>query len=104
MTTTLDTWGVGERFADLPLVTSELVTNAVRHAGSDVDVSLDLTAERLRLEVSDRSKQPPILGDPSAARDGGRGLHIVARLASRWGLESRAHGKTVWCEVADPAA
>lgn len=102
--TTLDTWGVGETFADVALVTSELVTNAVRHAGSDVDVSLDLTRERLRLEVSDLSHQPPVLRDLEAALDGGWGLHIVALLASRWGLESRAHGKTVWCEVANPAA
>ena len=103
VTSTLDTWGVGEKFADLPLVTSELVTNAVRHAGSDVDVTLDLTPDRLRLEVSDCSGEPPVKGDLEAARDGGWGLHIVTLLASKWGLESRANGKTVWCEVASPA-
>jgi anti-sigma regulatory factor (Ser/Thr protein kinase) len=99
VSSTLDTWGVGDTFADVPLVTSELVTNAVRHAGSDVDVSLDLDAHRLRLEVSDCSAQPPVLNDLDAARDGGWGMHIVALLASQWGLEARANGKTVWCEV-----
>jgi anti-sigma regulatory factor (Ser/Thr protein kinase) len=103
VSSTLDTWGVGEAFADVPLVTSELVTNAVQHAGSAVDVTLDLTPERLRLEVSDCSEQPPVLGDVADAHNGGWGLHIVALLASRWGLESRADGKTVWCEVAAPA-
>jgi len=104
VTSTLDTWGVREAFADVPLVTSELVTNAVLHAVSDVDVSLDLNPVRLRLEVSDLSDDPPVIGDIEEARNGGWGLHIVALLASRWGLESRAHGKTVWCEVANPAA
>lgn len=97
-------WGVDETFADVPLVISELVTNAVRHAASDVDVSLDLTPDRLRIEVSDLSHDPPVLGDIDAARDGGWGLHIVSSLASRWGLESRVHGKTVWCELENPAA
>jgi anti-sigma regulatory factor (Ser/Thr protein kinase) len=104
VTSTLDTWGVREAFADVPLVTSELVTNAVCHAASDVDVSLDLNPDRLRLEVSDSSDEPPLMGDIRDARDGGWGLHIVALLASQWGLESREHGKTVWCEVANPAA
>jgi anti-sigma regulatory factor (Ser/Thr protein kinase) len=104
VTATLDTWGVREAFADVPLVTSELVTNAVRHAASDVDVSLDLTPDRLRLEVSDLSDQPPVMGDIEAARDGGWGLHIVASLASQWGLESHTHGKTVWCELANTVA
>jgi anti-sigma regulatory factor (Ser/Thr protein kinase) len=99
---TLDTWGVGDAFADVPLVTSELVTNAVRHASSDVDVTLDLTPDRLRLEVSDCSDEPPVIGDIDAPRNGGWGLHIVAMIASQWGLESRANGKTVWCEVAIP--
>ena len=102
VTSTLDTWGVGEAFADLPLVTSELVTNAVQHAGTDVDVTLDLMPDRLRLEVSDCSQQPPVMGDIGEARDGGWGLHIIAALASRWGLEARRDGKTVWCEVVRP--
>ena len=103
VSSTLDAWGLGDVCADMPLVTSELVTNAVRHAGSDVDVSLDLTKDRLRLEVSDCSAQPPVMRDAGHAPDGGWGMQIVSLLASQWGLESRANGKTVWCEVDLPA-
>src|SRR3954453_9376535 len=99
VSSTLDAWGIGDVCGDMPLVTSELVTNAGRHAGSSVDVSLGLTGDRLRLEVSDCSAQPPVVRDAEQARDGGWGMHIVSLLASKWGLESRANGKTVWCEL-----
>jgi len=95
----LTNWGVLEAFSDLPLLTSELVTNAVRHAASDVSVSIDLTPLRVRVEVHDSSERVPVKRDHGAARDGGWGLHIVERLATRWGLEPRAGGKTVWCEI-----
>jgi anti-sigma regulatory factor (Ser/Thr protein kinase) len=95
----LEHWGVGDVFVDVPLITSELVTNAVRHARSRVNVSIDLEAERVRVEVEDRSQLLPVLADIDLARDGGWGLHIVERLSTRWGLEPHGDGKTVWCEV-----
>ena len=91
-------WGVAEAFGDVPLITSELVTNAVRHAESSVNVTIDLEAERVRVEVQDLSEEIPVKADIDAAREGGWGLHIVERLSTRWGLEPRAGGKTVWCE------
>jgi anti-sigma regulatory factor (Ser/Thr protein kinase) len=104
VSTRLASWGVAADFADVPLVTSELVTNAVRHAEGDVGVSLDLNPARVRLEVSDLSLDTPVMREIDTARTGGWGMHIVERLASRWGLEPRADGKTVWCEVERPAA
>ena len=99
VTAVLATWGVGDEFVGVPLVTSELVTNAVLHVGGDVVVSVALASDRVRVEVSDDSPALPAMRDLDGARDGGWGLHIVDRVGSRWGLEPRADGKTVWCEV-----
>ena len=104
VTSTLDTWGVAEAFADVPLVTSELVTNTVQHAGTDVDVTLDLTPDRLRLEVSDCSQRPPVMGDIDARTTADGASTSSRRSRARWGLEARSNGKTVWCEVAAPGA
>ena len=97
--TVLTNWGVSDLCGDVPLLTSELVTNAVRHAASDVEVSIDLGFGRVRVEVRDLSEQLPMKADLATARGGGWGLHIVERLATRWGLDPHRGGKTVWCEV-----
>jgi len=99
VSSTLASWAVCDTFADLPLLASELVTNAVRHANGDVALTVRLDDHRVRLAVSDSSKELPVMGDLEAAFEGGWGLHIVDRLASSWGLESDDDGKTVWCEV-----
>jgi anti-sigma regulatory factor (Ser/Thr protein kinase) len=101
VTSTLASWAVCDTFADLPLLASELVTNAVRHADGDVALSLAFDHDRVRLAVSDRSVKTPRMRDLAAARDGGWGLHIIDRLASSWGLETDDDGKTVWCEVVE---
>jgi anti-sigma regulatory factor (Ser/Thr protein kinase) len=107
VSSTLSSWAVGDAFADVPLLVSELVTNAVRHAEGDVALSLRLEPDRVRVAVTDASDALPVmsdLDDLDTARDGGWGLHIVERLASRWGLETQPDGKTVWCEVIEPNA
>ena len=88
---------------DVLLLVSELVTNACLHAGGPTELALHCTPERLRVEVSDGSGLPPIPRAPhQAAHPGGHGLHIVNRLATRWGSEWRPSGKTVWLEVTAP--
>jgi anti-sigma regulatory factor (Ser/Thr protein kinase) len=99
VSSTLASWSVCDTFADVPLLASELVTNAVRHANGDVALTVRLDDHRVRLAVSDGSNELPVMGDLESARDGGWGLHIVDRLASSWGLERDDDGKTVWCEV-----
>ena len=95
--------GITNAFADLPLLTSELVTNAVRHAESDVALSLAFAPDRVRLEVADRSRRLPVVTDGVPVRSRGWGMHIVEQLATRWGLEPDEGGKTVWCEVSRSA-
>ena len=104
VSSTLSSWQVSDAFADVPLLVSELVTNAVRHAQGDVALSLRLEPDRVRVAVTDTSDALPVVGDLDTARTGGWGLHIVERLASRWGLETQPDGKTVWCEVIEPNA
>ncbi|MEA2685795.1 MAG: hypothetical protein QOE93_990 [Actinomycetota bacterium] len=79
------------------LLVSELVTNAVRHGCGEVGLTVRHLGGHARIEVSDGSRLVPLMGPPNI--DGGRGLHIVAELAARWGVDRHIQGKTVWCEI-----
>ena len=81
----------------IELVVSELVTNAVVHAESPVDLTIRGLGDRTRVEVSDASTRLPALCPATA--ENCRGMHIVAALATRWGVEVHDGGKTVWAEV-----
>ena len=97
-------WGYGQLSADAELIVSELVCNAVRHAGTDIGLTLITRREGLRLEVSDSSTRPirPRIATPSD--EGGRGLALVDALASHHGVRNSPGGKTVWAELDTPAA
>ena len=89
---------------DVLLVTSELVTNAVRHGGHRVRLDLQLDADHLRVAVSDGSSVLPAQR-ADEQDESGRGLAIIAALAASWGVEARADGgKTVWVRLAVPVA
>jgi serine phosphatase RsbU (regulator of sigma subunit)/anti-sigma regulatory factor (Ser/Thr protein kinase) len=81
------------------LVASELVTNAVLHAGGVADVAIRAIDGGVRIEVADRTRDAPFVAVASDDAMTGRGLALVARLASRWGAEPREGGKVVWAEV-----
>lgn len=81
------------------LLTSELVTNALLHAGTDLTVHVERDEDRVRIAVDDGSDVAPVLGDPDSDDVGGRGLPLVAILATRWGWEPLPSGKRVWFEV-----
>jgi transcriptional regulator with XRE-family HTH domain/anti-sigma regulatory factor (Ser/Thr protein kinase) len=86
------------------LLTSELVTNSVQHASSEwIEVAITLTADRLRVAVSDQDTEP--IRPRRSDEDGGWGLTLVAELATRWGSERNRDGKTIWIEfdLDDPA-
>jgi anti-sigma regulatory factor (Ser/Thr protein kinase) len=80
---------------DVALVVSELVTNVVRHAGTDGVVELWARSDEVRIEVHNGASAVPQMR-ATAGPDGGFGLRIVDRLATAWGHRVSRHGKTVW--------
>ncbi|MEU0160358.1 ATP-binding SpoIIE family protein phosphatase [Streptomyces sp. NPDC006261] len=114
--------GFSDRLADDAVtVTNELVTNAVVHAGTTVDLVLRLEEEggdepsaALVLEVTDHHPARPVSGDGPGAdpepvgtvagdlpdpAEYGRGLQLVATLAESWGITYRTGLKTVWARL-----
>ncbi len=81
------------------LVVTELVTNAVLHAGGPVHVSVRTAQGSLRLAVRDGSRRRPVrpVGDPEAMT--GRGLGLIEAVATRWGVQPHPAGKVVWAEL-----
>jgi anti-sigma regulatory factor (Ser/Thr protein kinase) len=87
------------------LLTTELVSNAIRHTGDELVLTVRLDRARLRVGVSDSSHRRPQLVQVGSRDTSGRGLHLVEAMADRWGVDpgERGLGKTVWFELAVPA-
>lgn len=125
---TLSGWGLSERFDDVALVVSELVTNALRHAlpaelprePQDPPVRLHLMrwTSRLVCAVRDPSQASPVAAEAADSAESGRGLFLVDSFSDCWGwhpspvltTESAAsgpapRGKVVWAlfRLSDPA-
>lgn len=81
------------------MVCSELVTNAVRHAGTMIDLTVTLREDELRVSVRDGFAKPPRLRTPKVTDDSGRGLLIVDTVARAWGTVSMPDGKLVWASL-----
>jgi anti-sigma regulatory factor (Ser/Thr protein kinase) len=83
------------------LLTSELVTNAVRHGGAGVEVRYGVVGGALRVEVYDDGAGLPQVRRADSDDEGGRGLMLLEGLSERWGVRrARGGGKSVWFEVA----
>jgi PAS domain S-box-containing protein len=82
------------------LLVSELVTNAVLHARTEVDVSASLADGTVRVGVTDRRPdRPPVPHDCSSYAGTGQGLALVEKLADRYGVDADDRTKTVWFEL-----
>ncbi len=84
---------------DGELLVSELVTNAIRHGAPTIRLSLGTENGDLTVRVHDSGARLPVIRSTSIDRPGGRGLQMVERLASAWGVDREAQGKTVWFRI-----
>ena len=89
---------------DAALVVSELLSNALRHAGplpgAQIRVTWRLDADCVQVCVGDGGSQTtPELGRPTQAATGGRGLRIVEKLSGMGDLRHDSEGTTVWARI-----
>ncbi len=80
------------------IVTSELASNAVRHAQTPFRVAVDVNPGTIRIEVEDGAGAQKIATE-IASPNTGRGLRIVEDVATSWGVEHRGEKKAVWIEL-----
>ena len=101
----LSVWGAPQDREDAELLATELVANVVDHVGGDGSLTLeiDLADDWLRIAVVDGSAVRPVVQELSGVRPRGRGLQMVAAIATRWGVEEHHGGKRVWLDLV-PAA
>ena len=98
----LKAWHVEQEVIErAELIVSELVTNAARHSEDALEVAVEHRDTIIRLEVGDSSHRMPLEPTAHVAEDAtsGRGLLLVAAVASRWGVESEGLSKLVWAEL-----
>jgi anti-sigma regulatory factor (Ser/Thr protein kinase) len=81
------------------LLVSELVTNAIVHARTAIELRLLADDRMFRAEVTDRNPTLPTRRRPTALTGTGRGLQLIDNLASRRGVSLSDAGKTVWFEM-----
>lgn len=85
------------------LLTSELVTNAIKHGklGNDgIQLVISWAYGQLRVEVHDRCKSGPVLVDAPCDAEAGRGLLLLASLCTNWGWRQTVTGKAVYFTLA----
>ena len=94
-------WGYQRLLGPVALLTSELATNAVLHAGTSFEVSATNLGSGVRVTVWDGSPAAPAVRDPAKVDATGRGLRLVDSISAHWGWERDPDrgGKQVWFEL-----
>jgi anti-sigma regulatory factor (Ser/Thr protein kinase) len=96
----LDIWECDDPDQVIALLTSEIVSNAVRHAGGTIGLEMAMvTDDELRVEASDTHPDICVAPRVDMYAEGGRGLLLVDTLARRWGVDTHKWHKVVWFEV-----
>jgi anti-sigma regulatory factor (Ser/Thr protein kinase) len=96
--------GIGEEtIDDVTLIASELIGNAIRHCSpaerDGLEFAWQIDPDAIEISVADPSDELPVLRNPAPDSPSGRGLAIVAALATDWGVEPSSRGKRVWARV-----
>jgi anti-sigma regulatory factor (Ser/Thr protein kinase) len=95
-------WGLDDYIEHTVLISSELVTNALRHGAGLISIRLDRARRDLRIEVHDHGAGRPVRRRAGTADESGRGLAVIEGLISmydgRWGCtdDHKGPGKTVY--------
>lgn len=102
MAAKLQTWGLDESVHDAQLMVSELLSNALRYGdqAADIGFRLILTPKAITIAVNGGTSYRPRAVQSDADSEGGRGLFIVAAVASAWGVGD--DGTTTWCTLSRP--
>ena len=102
----LTSWRFPPELHDLGvLAASELVANSLQHGTPPMRLRLRRTDRRLIIEVTDGDDHLPRRRRAEPADESGRGIAIVATIASNWGSRrTPGGGKAVWCEFVLPKA
>jgi anti-sigma regulatory factor (Ser/Thr protein kinase) len=83
------------------LLTSELVTNAIRHeTGQTITLAVSYSIGQLRVDVHDTSRSLPVVVEAWDDAETGRGLMLVAMLSAEWGFYRTSAGKAVYFTLA----
>ena len=96
----LSVWALDGCCENAELLVSELVTNALRHGDGQARLGVATRDGSVRIEVEDGGAAAPRVRRPQASDEGGRGLHLISELSSRWGTAPTENGKVVWFELA----
>ena len=96
---TCERWRLHHLSDEAQVIAGELVTNAVRHAGTDIGLTLSRGRAFLTITVGDRSRRAPTPRIPAPHAVKGRGLMLVGILADGWGTVLHADGKAVWAHL-----
>jgi anti-sigma regulatory factor (Ser/Thr protein kinase) len=91
----LSVWGLDDLRDAAALLTSEVVTNSVLHARTDVEVTVSRLDDGVAVEVSDGSRRAPVRRLQLEEATTGRGVELLQQLAGQWGVTLHADGKTV---------
>lgn len=95
-------WGISVDPDEAALLTSELVTNAImREAADTIMIVITCTSGQLRVDVHDTSPELPVVVEAAVDAETGRGLMLVATLATEWGFYRTPAGKAVYFTLAD---
>jgi anti-sigma regulatory factor (Ser/Thr protein kinase) len=102
---TVQRWGAAERYEDIAVVVSELVTNALRHGRPDsgspsrwpIRLGMVKPGSCVLCAVADPSTKPPVPEEQGYLAETGRGLQVIDALSDQWGFTMPGGiGKVVW--------
>ncbi len=92
-------WQLDDLVDPVVLLTSEVVTNALLHAGTVITVAVRRDGQGVRVEVGDGSGVQPVQRRRSTTATTGRGVQLLESVSDGWGSTAVGEGKLVWFRV-----